>query len=379
MQAFLTGVFLGSGSVSVPTESTEKRKYGYHFEIDVETRNQVDLIAEIFSNFDIFPKVVERGEELIIYFKDSETICDVLGLFGANKIVLDLMNKKVDRDMNNMMNRQVNCISANLDKTINASLKQIKAIEVIRDTIGIESLPDTLCEAALLRLSNPEASLSDLLNLMETKELEMRTLDVVFSTTDETGVIEGRPVVYNSRADIGMFDEIIESGALNNTDLTDVRFCLNHDTSFVYARSRRNNANSTMQLVVDEQGLGMRAVLDIENSSRARDLYSAIKRGDIDKMSFMFGVRGDKWDDIDSEHPTRHITDVSTVVEVSAVTFPAYNATSINARSKEALDNARAALESERKQSADAVETVRNNTLELELLKEKTKFFKGLN
>lgn len=214
---------------------------------------------------------------------------------------------------------------------------------------------------------------------METKELEMRTLNVVFSTTDENGVIEGRPVVYNSRADIGMFDEIIEPGALNNTDLTDVRFCLNHDTSFVYARSRRNNANSTMQLVVDEQGLGMRAVLDIENSSRARDLYSAIKRGDIDKMSFMFGVRGDRWDDIDSEHPTRHITDVSTVVEVSAVTFPAYNATSINARSKEALDNARAALESERKQSADAVETVRNNTLELELLKEKTKFLKGLN
>lgn len=214
---------------------------------------------------------------------------------------------------------------------------------------------------------------------MEIKELEMRTLNVVFSTTDENGVIEGRPVVYNSRADIGMFDEIIEPGALNNTDLTDVRFCLNHDTSFVYARSRRNNANSTMQLVVDEQGLGMRAVLDIENSSRARDLYSAIKRGDIDKMSFMFGVRGDRWDDIDSEHPTRHITDVSTVVEVSAVTFPAYNATSINARSKEALDNARAALESERKQSADAVETVRNNTLELELLKEKTKFLKGLN
>lgn len=193
MKAFLTGLFLGTGSLSVPNAAA-KKQYGYHFEIDVETRNQVDLIAEIFSNFDIFPKVVERGEELIVYFKDSETICDVLGLFGANKIVLDVMNTKVDRDMNNMMNRQVNCISANLDKTINASLKQIKAIEVIRDTIGIESLPDTLCEAALLRLSNPEASLSDLLNLMETKISKgalAQRFDKIIKLSEELGDYNG--------------------------------------------------------------------------------------------------------------------------------------------------------------------------------------------
>ena len=194
MKAFLTGLFLGTGSLSVPNTDTKKRAYGYHFEIDVETRNQVDMIAEIFSNFDVFPKVVERGEELIVYLKDSETICDVLGLFGANKIVLDLMNKKVDRDMNNMMNRQVNCISANLDKTINASLKQIKAIEVIRDTIGIESLPETLCEAALLRLSNPEASLSDLLNLMETKVSKgalAQRFDKIIKLSEELGDYNG--------------------------------------------------------------------------------------------------------------------------------------------------------------------------------------------
>lgn len=194
MKAFLTGLFLGTGSLSVPNQKENKRAYGYHFEIDVETKNQVDLIAEVFSNFDIFPKVVERGEDLVIYLKDSETICDVLGLFGANKIVLDLMNKKVDRDMNNMMNRQVNCISANLDKTINASLKQIKAIEVIRDTIGVESLPDTLAEAALLRLSNPEASLSDLLNLMEIKiskgALKQR-FDKIIKLSEELGEQNG--------------------------------------------------------------------------------------------------------------------------------------------------------------------------------------------
>lgn len=169
MKAFLTGLFLGSGSLSVPCETSEKRTYGYHFEIALQTKNQVDLTSEVFSNFDIFPKVVERNDEFVLYLKNSDLICDVLGLFGANKTVLDLMNKKVDRDMNNLMNRQVNCISANLDKTVNASIKQIKAIEIIQNTIGLENLPDTLNETALLRLSNPEASLNDLIALMDTK------------------------------------------------------------------------------------------------------------------------------------------------------------------------------------------------------------------
>ncbi len=169
MKAFLAGLFLGSGSVSVPSESSSKKTYGYHFEVNLQTKNQADLVSEIFSNFDIFPKNVERGEEFIVYLKNSEVICDALGLFGANKTVLDLMNKKVDRDMNNLMNRQLNCISANLDKTVNASLKQMKAIEIIQNTIGLENLPETLCETALLRLGNPEASLAELLSLMETK------------------------------------------------------------------------------------------------------------------------------------------------------------------------------------------------------------------
>lgn len=169
MKAFLAGLFLGSGSLSVPSETSGKKTYGYHFEVNLQTKNQADLVAEIFSNFDIFPKIVERGEEFVVYLKNSETICDALGLFGANKMVLDLMNKKVNRDMSNLMNRQINCISANLDKTVNASLKQIKAIETIQNTIGLENLPETLCEAALLRLGNPEASLNDLLGLMETK------------------------------------------------------------------------------------------------------------------------------------------------------------------------------------------------------------------
>lgn len=169
MLSFLIGVFLGAGSLSVPCETGEKRKYGYHFEETLMSKEQVDILSEIFSNFDIFPKVVERNDAFVLYLKNSESICDVLSLLGATKTVLMLENEKVTRDVNNNTNRQINCISANIDKTINAALEQLKAIEIIQNTIGLENLPDNLNEAALLRLSNPEASLSDLIGLMEVK------------------------------------------------------------------------------------------------------------------------------------------------------------------------------------------------------------------
>lgn len=208
------------------------------------------------------------------------------------------------------------------------------------------------------------------------KPLEQRSysFEVRAEETDTGDIITGRPIVYNSRTDLGWFDEIIEPGALNNTDLTDVRFLVNHDTSKIpLARSRRNNGNSTMQLTTDNDGLGIRVVLDTENNSEARALYSAVQRGDISGMSFMFGIRDEEWENLDSDHPTRHIKDISTVVEVSAVTFPAYESTEINARSKEALDNARSAVDTARQQSASSVETD-----ELELLKEKSKILGGL-
>lgn len=201
------------------------------------------------------------------------------------------------------------------------------------------------------------------------KPLEQRAyfFEVRAEESEGGSIITGRPIVYNSRTDLGYFDEIIESGALNNTDLTDVRFLVNHDTSKIpLARSRRNNGNSTMLLTVDDLGMGIRVNLDTENNAEARSLYSAVSRGDISGMSFMFGIRGEEWDNLDSDHPTRRIKDISTVVEVSAVTFPAYESTSIYARSKEALDNARSALESARQQEAKPLDSG-----ELELLKAK--------
>ena len=193
--------------------------------------------------------------------------------------------------------------------------------------------------------------------------------------TEQGNIITGRPIVYNSRTDLGYFDEIIEAGALDRTDLTDVRFLVNHDTNRIpLARSRRNNGNSTMFLAVVQEGMDIRVTLDTENNVDAKALYSAVSRGDISGMSFMFVVEDEEWDDIDSDHPTRRIKSIKTVIEVSAVTFPAYNATEIFARSKEALDNARAALDNARQlREENTVDTVIDVSKELELLKEQTK------
>jgi len=169
---------------------------------------------------------------------------------------------------------------------------------------------------------------------------------------DENGgaIIAGRPVVYSSPTDIdGEFCEIIEPGALDGADLTDVRLLVNHDTKRIpLARSRNNSESSTMHLSVDADGLSLdRALLDVANNSEASALYSAVKRGDISGMSFLFSVAEQWWENVHSDYPTRHVTKVASIVEVSAVTFPYYLDTEINARGG-ALESARAALESAR-------------------------------
>lgn len=193
------------------------------------------------------------------------------------------------------------------------------------------------------------------------KELEKRSFgfDVRAGEIDGEAIITGRPIVYNSRTDLGLFDEIIEVGALDDADLTDVRFLVNHNTDMIpLARSRRNNGNSTMKMTADLQGLFLDFVkLDVENNTDARALYSAVQRGDISGMSFMFSVLDERWEDRESEHPTRHITKIGSVVEVSAVTFPAYDATHINARDAMALESAKNVLERARANWAKSVET----------------------
>ena len=185
--------------------------------------------------------------------------------------------------------------------------------------------------------------------------------------------IIGRPIVYNSKTDLGWFDEIIEAGALDKANLKDVRFLVNHDIGMIpLARSRNNNENSTMQMSVDKDGMTIRVNLDTENNTEARNLYSAIKRGDITGMSFMFTIDREEWEDLEGDHPTRRIKSIGQVYEVSAVTFPAYEATEISARDKEALESAKATLESARRQS---LESENARVLELEKAKLRNKFF----
>ena len=187
------------------------------------------------------------------------------------------------------------------------------------------------------------------------KEMRHFIFEVRAENNEQYGdFITGRPIVYNSRTDIGGFDEIIEAGALDNADLRDVKFLVNHNTDMIpLARSRNNNANSTMQMSIDSDGMNIRVNLDTENNTEARNLYSAIKRGDIDGMSFMFTVDGDSWDALESDHPTRHINKIGKVFEVSAVTFPAYPETTISARAAETLESARATLESAKRSEND--------------------------
>lgn len=210
---------------------------------------------------------------------------------------------------------------------------------------------------------------------MAKKELERRSYNFEIRAEDRDEgekIITGRPIVYNSRTDMGYFDEIIESGALDFANLTDVRFLVNHDRMMIpLARSRRNNGNSTMKLTPDMRGLNIDFIkLDTENNSTSRALYSAVERGDITGMSFLFSIDDEEWENLESDHPTRHIKKIGSVVEISAVTFPAYEATEIYARDcKAALDSARSTLDNARQQNAPALDSVN----ELELLKEKTK------
>lgn len=182
---------------------------------------------------------------------------------------------------------------------------------------------------------------------------------------NESGhIVEGLAAVYEQETRIydffGEFIEVIRKGAFDECDFSDVRLLVNHDfNSIALARSRRNNKSdkpNTMQLTVDENGVNIKADLDTENNEQARALYSAISRGDMDGMSFCFYVDedGQRWTEKDGVE-YREILKVAKVIEVSAVNFPAYEGTNIDARSldsdKRALDRARKLLDSRKNEN----------------------------
>lgn len=173
------------------------------------------------------------------------------------------------------------------------------------------------------------------------------TFDIRADTDSENGAyITGRPIVFESRTNLGCCDEIIRAGALDDADLSDVRFLVNHNADMIpLARYKEGFKNSTMQIQTDKDGLVMRVNLDIENNQDSRALYSAVQRGDVSGMSFMFTIDSDEWEGLETDHPTRYINKIGSVSEVSAVTFPAYEQTEISARDKRAVEEARKALQ----------------------------------
>ena len=191
---------------------------------------------------------------------------------------------------------------------------------------------------------------------------DFRAVDIADDNKEKK--IEGHAAVFDSKTNIGgWFYEVIERGAFDECDLSDVLFFVNHNQDKIpIARSRNNNSNSTMQLKVDDTGLFISAKPDCENNEEARALYSSIKRGDIDGMSFAFRIKDCKWTDLDTDMPTRHITAFQKIYEVSAVNMPAYESTDVSARDKSALDNAKLELDSARSQELDS-------SNELEILK----------
>ena len=173
------------------------------------------------------------------------------------------------------------------------------------------------------------------------------------------GVIEGYPIVFNQRTAIGdFFFEEIDPHALDEADLSDIKFLVNHNDQMIPLARHRRGKRSTMDIAIDNIGMKIKTVLDIENNHTSKALCSSVERGDIEDMSFAFGilVTGEEWSDLDKDMPIRRITKIGKVFEVSAVNDGAYPQTSISARSasldneKSALDNARAvALENEKR------------------------------
>ncbi|RVU55084.1 DNA-binding protein WhiA [Anaerosphaera multitolerans] len=154
-KAYIRGAFLGSGSVTNPERS-------YHLEFVCENFEHAQFLSEVINSFLLNSKIVRRKESYIVYLKEAEQISDLLAIIGATKSLLDFENVRVFKALNNQVNRIVNLETANMNKTIDASLSQIEDIEFINRTIGLDKLPENLQEVAKIRLENDSISLKEI-------------------------------------------------------------------------------------------------------------------------------------------------------------------------------------------------------------------------
>lgn len=154
-RAFLRGVFFAGGSVSDPEKS-------YHLEIVCSCYEKAAQITEVMKTFELSAHIVERRRYYVVYLKEGSQIVDMLNIMGAHISLMDFENVRIVKEMRNSINRQVNCETANLGKTINAAVKQIEDIRFIKDTVGLEQLNEGLCQIAKLRLDYPDIPLKNL-------------------------------------------------------------------------------------------------------------------------------------------------------------------------------------------------------------------------
>ena len=170
-RAFIKGVYIGSStsSIKLSTLAAKSCGSGYHLEFVSQSHAFLLELSSILAEYNIIGKIFERKNSYVLYIKDAATIQDLLALVGANNSVLEIANEMVTRELRNKVNRQVNCATANINKTVEASFKQTNAINTIINTIGLDSLSDDLQEVAVLRLANPEESLDELLKLSTIK------------------------------------------------------------------------------------------------------------------------------------------------------------------------------------------------------------------
>ena len=160
-KSYLRGVFLGAGTVNDPEK-------GYHMEVVCRTQALAADIKKLFNSFvDIHAKTVSRKNHFVVYLKESEQILDVLNIMGAHTQLLKFENVRIIKELRNKANRIINCDSANVDKAIRAAESQLADIAKIQQNMGLESLPENLYEAAVLRLANPDVSVSELGELMD--------------------------------------------------------------------------------------------------------------------------------------------------------------------------------------------------------------------
>ncbi|HEY8363777.1 MAG TPA: DNA-binding protein WhiA [Tissierellaceae bacterium] len=154
-RSYIRGAFIGGGSISNPEKT-------YHLEFVTGSEEHAEDLSRLINTFGLKSKVILRKENYVVYIKEGEQIVDLLNIIGAHQALLKLEDIRVFKNVRNNINRIINCETANLSKTIDASMKQIENIKIIEDTIGLENLPQNLREIAELRLQHREASLKEL-------------------------------------------------------------------------------------------------------------------------------------------------------------------------------------------------------------------------